>query len=406
MGLWDWLTGRVTEDKFAAMMIDAMRQAGLEEPVEYEEESFALVVGGDRKIFLGNAFEEYQSAPSDVRHQVIEHYAFGVFIPPEELTPGSFEQAAPNLLPAIRGRMYIQYMRMQSEIDDDPYIDVPHRVVGEHFVEIPAWDMPNRILHLPVSQFEDWGVSLDEVFETARENLRAIGGDFEGTEGRLYVGAWDDSYAASRVVVPEMIHRLPVRGRPVVAIPNRNLLIVAGSNDDEALQRMGEMITEAEGEPRFESGIVLSLEDEGWRPFLPAQDSEARDLLHRHQVASFWRDYDEHKRLLDDLHEKRGTAIHVAEFMAHEDRYTKSLSTSCVWPEGVEALLPRTDEVLLSTGDSDEADIIGSAPWQRVMEVAGELMERTDHYPERWRVRRFPSPDQRDAMDLDEGPSR
>ena len=28
--------------------------------------------------------------------------------------------------------------------------------------------------------------------------------------------------------------------------------------------------------------------------------------------------------------------------------------------------------------------------WNRIMEVAGELMELTDHYPRRYRVREFP----------------
>ncbi|MGI5819064.1 MAG: hypothetical protein ACOX9R_13325, partial [Armatimonadota bacterium] len=269
MGLLDWLLGRVTPEKFAEMMIDAMRQAGLEEPIAYEEEGFALRVGDDRRVYLANAYAEYRDAPSDVRHQVVEHYAFGVFVSPEEVTPDSFEEAAPMLRPVVRGRMYVEYMRMQAEIDDDPCLAVPHRVIGEHFVQMLAYDMPNRILYLPESQCDEWGVSVDEAFQAARENIRAIGGAFEGTPGHIYVGAWDDTYAASRVVSPEMIGKLHVQGRPVVALPNREYLIVAGSSDHAALLQMGKMISEAENQPRFESGIVLALEDGRWRPFLP-----------------------------------------------------------------------------------------------------------------------------------------
>jgi hypothetical protein len=402
MGLWDWLTGRVTEDKFAAVMIDALRQAGLEEPVEYDEGDFALIVGEDRKIFLGNAYEEYQAAPKNVRHQVVEHYAFGVFISPEELTPETFEEAAPNLRPVVRGRMYPEYMRMQAEIDDDPYIDVPCRVVGEHFVEMLAYDMPNRILYLPRSQFDDWGVTVDEAFDVARENIRAIGGSFEGTPGHIYVGAWDDSFAASRILIPEMIGRLKVQGRPVVAIPNREVLIVTGSSDHAAMQRMGEMITRAENEPRFEAGVVLALEDDGWQPFLPREDSDAHDILYRHRVASVWRDYDEQKRLLDDLHAKRGVDIHVASYAAHEDRLTHELTTVAAWGEGLQALLPRAQNVGFTGGDPENPTVLGTARWERVEKVAGDLMEPTDHWPERWHVREFPTKEQFDAMGLDE----
>ena len=402
MGLWDWLTGRVTEEKFAAMMIDAMRQAGLEEPVEYEEERFALSVGDDRMIYLANAYSEYQEAPSDVRHQVVEHYAFGVFVSPDELTPETFEGAAPNLRPVVRGRMYPEYVRMQAQIDDDPYIDAPSRVVGEHFVEMLAYDMPNRVLYLPADQFEEWGVSVDEAFETAHENIRAIGGAFEGTPGHIYVGAWDDSYAASRVVIVEMIRKLQVQGRPVVGLPNREFLVVAGSNDDDALLQMGKMISEAESQPRFESGIVLSLEDDGWQPFLPPEESRAYELLYRHRVASLWRDYDEQKRLLDDLHETRGIDIHVASYIAQEDRATQTLGSVTLWVDGLETLLPRAEQVIFATGEPEDPEYLGTGPWDRAVEAAGHLMEPTDYYPERWRISAFPTPEQLDAMDLEE----
>jgi len=41
---------------------------------------------------------------------------------------------------------------------------------------------------------------------------------------------------------------------------------------------------------------------------------------------------------------------------------------------------------------------IGTAPWDRVRQVAGELMESLDMYPKRFMVERFPSPDQLAAI--------
>ena len=168
-----------------------------------------------------------------------------------------------------------------------------------------------------------------------------------------------------------------------------------------ALLQMGKMISEAENQPRFESGIVLALEDGRWRPFLPRKDSDAYELLCRHQVASFWRDYDEQKRLLDELHGKRGIEIHVAPFTAQEDRATRTLSTVTTWIEGVEALLPRAAQVVFATGDPANPTALGAVPWERVRDAAGHLMEPTDHYPERWRVVAFPTGEQLAAMGLD-----
>jgi uncharacterized protein YtpQ (UPF0354 family) len=402
MGLWDWLLGRMTPDKFAAMMIDALRQAGLEEPIEYNEDSFSLRVGGSRKINLANAYRDYQEAPSHVRHQVVEHYAYGVFVSPRELTPEDFAEAAPHLRPVVRGRMYPEYVRMQAEIDDDPWVETPSRVIGEHFVEMLAYDMPNRILYLPKSRFDAWGVSVEEAFDVAHENMRAIGGAFEGTTGHIYVGGWDDSYAASRIVIPEMIRKLQVQGKPVVAMPNAEFLIVAGTDDEAALLHMGKMISEAERQPKFESGIVLSLEDEGWRPFLPPESSDAHELLYRHRVASLWRDYDEQKRLLEKVYETRGLDIHIATFAAHEDRVTHELSTVAIWVEDVVALLPRGENVAFVRGDPDDPVVVGVAAWECVVDVAGGLLSESDLWPERWRVESFPTQEQLDAMELEE----
>ena len=386
MGLWDWLTGRVTPDRFAAMMIDAMRQAGLAQPVEYVEDDFSLRVGKRRKIPLETAYEEYIEAPSSVRHHVVEHYAFGVFVRAQDLTPGSFKEAAPNLRPIVRGRMYPEYMRMQAEIDDDPWIDPPTRVIGEHFAEMLAYDMPERVLYLPSARLEDWGESVERAFE--------------GTPGRIYVGAWDDGYGASRVTTPEMILKLELSGRPVVALPNPETLIVAASEDDEALLQMGRMISQAESEAGFESGIVLTLDDERWRPFLPPEGGEAFELLYRQRVASYWRDYDEQKRLMDALNRKRGVDTEVAPFLAHHDRMTHELNTMTIWLKNGDTLLPKSQIVSFATGDPKNPTMLGAARWDRVMAAASNLMEPTDHYPERWRVSGFPATEQLDAMGL------
>jgi hypothetical protein len=66
-----------------------------------------------------------------------------------------------------------------------------------------------------------------------------------------------------------------------------------------------------------------------------------------------------------------------------------------VWTEGVLTLLPQADVVIFVRADSSVA---GSVPWERVREVAGDLMEPLDMYPKRFRVERFPSPEQLAAL--------
>src|SRR5260370_21094632 len=56
---------------------------------------------------------------------------------------------------------------------------------------------------------------------------------------------------------------------------------------------------------------------------------------------------------------------------------------NCAWTEGIPILLPEVDEVAFVRGSKGT----GRVPWERVMEVAADLIEPLDMYP-----KRFPSP--------------
>ena len=72
------------------------------------------------------------------------------------------------------------------------------------------------------------------------------------------------------------------------------------------------------------------------------------------------------------------------------------VTSCCVWGEGVDTLLPRTDVVSLVRPNCPESHVIGS--WGRVCEVVGDLMEPVGLYPERYRVMAFPSEEQLRAI--------
>lgn len=64
------------------------------------------------------------------------------------------------------------------------------------------------------------------------------------------------------------------------------------------------------------------------------------------------------------------------------------------WTDTANSLLPKTDVLVLGR--------IGSEPqmveWEKVVDVAGDLMEAVDIYPPRFGVRSFPSEEQLAAM--------
>ena len=80
----------------------------------------------------------------------------------------------------------------------------------------------------------------------------------------------------------------------------------------------------------------------------------------------------------------------------HNDGNTE---TYCVWAKGVDSLLPVTHQVALMREEGVPAV---HADWSRVMETCGNLMEPTDDYPRRYRVREFPDETVLDAIRSDD----
>ena len=70
-----------------------------------------------------------------------------------------------------------------------------------------------------------------------------------------------------------------------------------------------------------------------------------------------------------------------------------------MWARGLDSLLPKTDLVHLFDPHRPEGQrIAASGTWERVEEVVGDMLEPAVLYPERFRVRYFPSERQLEAI--------
>ena len=89
---------------------------------------------------------------------------------------------------------------------------------------------------IPQSNFDAWGVTFYEALEVAEKPvtlpLKFIGP--QQAKG-VYLSAAGDSYDGSRLLLTDLIRQFHVKGDPIAMIPNRDNLIVAGSDDVEGL---------------------------------------------------------------------------------------------------------------------------------------------------------------------------
>jgi hypothetical protein len=92
----------------------------------------------------------------------------------------------------------------------------------------------------------------------------------------------------------------------------------------------------------------------------------------------------------------------VDRYTAVEHKETGAALSYCCWSERNRILLPRADYVAfgwLRPGQKEPTEV-GLAGWERVVSVVGHLMQKTDHWPERFLVEDFPTAEQLEALGL------
>jgi len=173
-------------------------------------------------------------------------------------------------------------------------------------------------------------------------------------------------------------------------------MIVAGSEDERGLKGMLALAQDAiQKQPRPVSSIALRLDGSEWVPWLPEPDHPLFNEFKLRQVQTFGEDYKEQKELLDKLHEKRGEDLFVATYGGIQNKETGRVTTFSVWCGGITSLLPRTDLIAFIERNGDASRMFG---WDRVMEVAGGLLQPLAIYPPRYGVSEFPINSQFAAM--------
>ena len=385
-----------SKDEFAKLMMARIRQAGEKGNIAYEPEEFVLRGEGERSaaIYLGNAYHEYCNAPDDAREKVLKLWVRNWFSVLKDM-PEDFEDAKPDLMPVVRSRFHFESNQLSGEVESGKPLIWPYQILGEHFGLALVYDLPDSMRSFAQSSLDAWGVSLYEALEVAKENLLTLPAKFIGPESGegVYLSATGDSYDASRLLLTDVIRQFRLKGDPIAMIPNRENLIVAGSEDVEALAGMLRMATKALKEPRAISGIALRLDGDEWTPWLPPSSHPSYKDFQQLQFQSFGQEYAEQKDLLDKLHVKNDEDVFVATFSVIRSP-KGSLFSYATWTETTNTLLPKTDVVVLGRIGGKLAMV----EWQKVVDVVGDLMEPLDIYPPRYRVREFPSDEQLAAM--------
>jgi hypothetical protein len=381
----------MSEREFAAILANFIAREGGCLPPGYDAERFSLIGAGGKTLRLGDAFKAYRQTPPWGRPDLLRRLTRCWFMDKSPV-PEAFDEAKSNILPVLWRRSTYGCDLLEQQ-GGGQRAD-PRRVFAEHLVVGAAFDWPDGIAYLNEEQFSSWGITLDDALDVAFANLQNLSRDglVESAPG-FWVSPWNDSYDSARILLRDVIERCKVKGLHVAMCPNRSSLIVTGSEDDEGLARMASLVEESFEGPRFLSGIPTLVVGDRSTPFELPQGHPLRQRFQSLAHLTLARDYARQTELLTTSCVAKSGSAFVASVMVTRDPDWATVSTLTA---GVDTLLPKTQAVAFAVPGKDMRtyNFLALGEWGRVRVVMGDLMERWDLYPERYRVRSFPTPEQ------------
>jgi hypothetical protein len=396
----------VDRDTFAHLFRDALAEAGIasSDDLPYDSQTFALdlsatthstdsapghsPVTGPRRFYLHNVYSEYLRAPEAARSVVIQKAVSSVRETPSALSP---EDARSVLRVQLRPRAMADRF-------------VPgHRVVAERLALCLCFDRPASVEYASPAALTALNLDDDTAFALGLAGLEGAsrtGGALEHEAYGVYRSTWRDTYDAARAILPWLVRTVPATDGHVVAVPNRDTLLVADRGDALALEALVALVEHEWDNPRRVSCRLLDLRGDELAPLEVAENHPARAQLHKLDVLDAIEQASIQQKLIQsDLHDDGG----------EEDIFVASLTTmttpggrfmTCtVLTDGVDTLLPRADAIAFVSILERAEKTIAIHDWPHVEAVLGSDLEPTPYgYPPRFRVRAFPASEQMVAL--------
>ncbi len=219
-----------------------------------------IVVGDDEagqgSINLHNLYRNASDNPAE-RASQIRTYVQAILAEPTD----SFSQAdRPNILPVVRDAAFVAQATLNR---DDPTVNEP--LVADLSV-LYVLDFPDRVQFLLESNLEEMDLDLEDVHDVAVSNLSAKSGDFLMHEvDGIYFLELDGMYESSALLLDGFWADIEADfgAAPVAAIPTRDLLLFAPSNDPLSVELVRRLTVQIEADTGYPISTTLLIRRNG-----------------------------------------------------------------------------------------------------------------------------------------------
>jgi hypothetical protein len=374
------------QETFAKLVQNRLRSRGWSYPIVFDRERFALRLGPDNVLWLHSLFQDYIKCRPDERMDVIESIVRAMYSARPE---GDYAAVRSVLLPRVCRRQELEGFKLA------PAVEVKNRrgawvgafeplcdVLAVHAVI----DQPDKMTFVENEILKEFGAPLSTVLGQAIVNLRVRSpASFVKQEAGFFISQYQDNYDSARLLIPEIFESLPLGGAPVAIAVDRDLLVVAGAQDDRSLLAMAAFVeAELQQAVRPISYLPLLLRNGKWEVFKPGKPG-LEPLVDLSVKQTLW-DYRDQKLRLDKYFVEIGRDVFVATLNA-----TAGLrGTHTLWQDQLPTLLPAADAVTFWRDNEPPF----SRQWEHVIAVCSSAMKCEEFYPPRYFVASWPDTEQ------------
>jgi len=394
MGVLDIFQRELTPERFVALVLRRMQKMGSFQQLSHNEGEFSVkfrdVRNSPMTFNLHNVYKDYQKAKPKGRAAVLDKYLLGFSSPPDMSDRG---EALKNLMPVIRDKTMFENAILMGRLSGVTKTsnNTPTEPFLGHLVIALVVDSEHSTMTVSQGKLEEWGLDFNSALKLAINNLRDKTEEKFRTNGKgVFISAWCDVYDASRLLLTDMLYRLPIQGDPVVAIPSRNHLLVTGSRNEQGIAEITDLTVEVlTNDTRPLAEQLFQFCDGKWLLFEGTIPGKER--LNKARCLRTIGVYEDQKKLLTQVYEKEKNDIFVASYRVYDNPELGGFIGTTQWTRGVVTLLPKSDYLWLYCNLRKE---IISVRWDAAVAIVGGFIAEPALHPERFLVTEFPSDDQ------------
>lgn len=200
------------------------------------------------KIYADNAYKEYKTTPDSIE-EILNRYSRTT----EDFLQVKQTLNPKNIIPVIKPKKFLQNANSELEkLGNTQDTKLIYEEYNDELIIAYAIDNNNSISFLNDKQFKELSITLDSLKKMAIHNIDKLLTNVQrqGGDGTYMLTA-GGNYEASLILLSDVMSKenLPVDGDLIIAIPNRDLLLITGNKDIDGIKKLKQMAKES-----FETG--------------------------------------------------------------------------------------------------------------------------------------------------------